>query len=64
MCYCCSWNIVGSSPYHCYSGKAISITYSECEYLALGIQHAKRMRYIVLSSVVYCTVICDLSGST
>jgi hypothetical protein len=32
---------------HCYRGKAISITYS----LALVIQHAMRMRRIILSSV-------------
>jgi hypothetical protein len=30
--------------------KAISITYSECVSVALVIQHAKRMRRIILSS--------------
>jgi hypothetical protein len=35
--------------------KAISITYFECVSVALAIQHAKRMRSIV---------ICDLSGCT
>ena len=34
---------------HVCSGKAISITYSEC--VALIIQHAMRMRRIILSSV-------------
>jgi hypothetical protein len=32
--------------------KAISITYSECVFVALGIQHAMRMCRIILSSVV------------
>ena len=36
---------------HCHSGKAISITYSECVFLDLGIQHATRIRLIILSSV-------------
>jgi hypothetical protein len=34
---------------HCCSGKAITITYSECVSVALGIQHAKRTRRIILS---------------
>jgi len=33
---------------HCCSGKAISITYSECVCIALFIQHAFRMRHIVI----------------
>ena len=34
--------------------KAISITYSECVFVALGIPNAMRMRHII---------ICDLTGS-
>ena len=38
---------------YCSSGEAISITYSECIYVALGTQREMRMRYIF---------ICGLSG--
>jgi hypothetical protein len=38
---------------HWCRGKAISITYSECVSVTLVIQHAKRMRRIILSSVAY-----------
>ena len=33
---------------HCCSGKAKSIAYSKCVPVALGIQHAERMRRIVI----------------
>ena len=35
---------------HSCRGKAVSIKYSECVYAALVIQHAMRMRRIILSS--------------
>ena len=38
---------------HFCSGKAISITYSECAFIAPGIQRAERMRRILLSSVAF-----------
>jgi hypothetical protein len=37
------------------SGKAVTITYSECVFVALGVQYAKRMR-MILSFVVSSTV--------
>ena len=44
-------NIDARSRNHCCHGNAISIKYSEGVFVALVIQHAKRMRRILLSSV-------------
>ena len=41
-------NIDVRSCNHCCSGKAISITYSECAFLALGTQKAMRMCHTVI----------------
>ena len=43
---------------HCHfcRGKAASITFSQCAFAALVIQHAKRMRFIILVPVV-CLVL-------
>ena len=45
-------NIEARSRNLCYCGKAISITYSECVSVVWVIQHAQRMRRIILSTVV------------
>jgi hypothetical protein len=44
-------NTEASSRNHCCRGKAVGITDSKCASVALVIQHAKRMRRIILSSV-------------
>ena len=44
-----------SCNYSC-SGKAMYITYSECAPVALGIQHAMRIRQVILSSVAFLTL--------
>jgi hypothetical protein len=42
-------NILARSRNHCCCGKALSITYSKCVSVALIIQHAMRMRRIILA---------------
>ena len=48
-------NIEAGSHNHCYCGKVIRITYSECVFVALVIQNAVRM---------HRSSMCDLSGCT
>ena len=61
-------NIVAFSRNHFCRGKAISITYSECVCVALGIQHVMLERRIILSSVacpaLKCFVLHYLKNST
>ena len=45
-----------TSGNHYCSGKAINITYSECVLVALVIQHAMRMRHIVICGLSGCTI--------
>jgi hypothetical protein len=49
-------NVEARSRNHCCRRKAISITYCECVSVALVIQHAKRMRRIILASVACVAV--------
>ena len=44
-------------PYnHCCSGKAITITYSECVFVALVIQNAMRIRHIAICGLLHATI--------
>jgi len=40
---------------YCCSGKAIIVTYCDCEFVALGIEHAMCMRHIVICGLPCCT---------
>jgi len=55
-------NIEARSCRHCYRGKAISITYSECLFVSAVLQHAMRVRHIGIcglsGSVVFFTLSC------
>jgi hypothetical protein len=51
-----SRNIEARSRNYCFRGKAISIACSECVSVTLVIQHAKRMRRIILLSMALLAV--------
>ena len=55
-------DIEARSSYHCCRGKAASITYSECVFVALVMKHAKRAPYyIVIYKLSGCTAFLHIS---
>ena len=54
-------NIEARSYNYCCRGKAISITYSESVFVALGIQHAMLMLHIVICGLPGCAIFFTLS---
>jgi len=48
----------------CYSGKAMSISYPECVFVALVVQHAMRMRHIVICSLPRSTIFFHIISQT
>jgi len=66
-----SYNVVANNVTfrrnHCCRGKAISITYSECVFVALVTQHEKRMRSVMLSvtcpAVPYFSALSHINGT-
>ena len=46
------------------SVRAVLITYPECVFVVLGIQHATRMRHIAICGLPGCTVFSHIISST
>jgi hypothetical protein len=57
-------NTEAPSCSHCYSAKAMRITQLECVSVAFGIQHAMRMRHIVLCGLPRSTVFLHIISQT
>jgi hypothetical protein len=57
--YACSSFLIARRVFcnNCYSGKSISIAYCGCVFVALGIQHRKGVRSIMLLSVACLAVL-------
>jgi len=49
-------NIEARSCNHCFSGKAMSVTYCEPVMVALVMQHAMRMHHVVICGLPHCTI--------
>jgi hypothetical protein len=54
----CTYNLnIEACPHnHCCRGKAISVTYSECVFVALGTHYVMRMRHIIICGFSVSTV--------
>ena len=50
-------NVKARSRYHSYRGKEISITYSECAFVALVIQYAKCIGHIAICGLPRSTIL-------
>jgi len=57
-------NTEARSCNHCCSTKATNVTYSECVLVALGIEHAMRLRHIVIGDLPRSTIFFHIISQT